>query len=497
MVTGQQVRRLFKLMNREESLNKAAMKADMDEGTARKYLSEGQTPGDLKKAHTWQTRVNPYEKYWDEITEMLKLNYGLEAKTIFEYLQAKYPGELKDGQLRTLQRKIKEWRVLSGERKQEVYFTQIHKPGVLCESDFTHMDDLGVTIGKELFRHMIYHFVLTYSNWEDGTICYTESFQSLSEGLQNALYRLGGVPEEHRTDQLSAAVQRPDNREEFTNDYNQLMEHYKINGRKTQPYSPNENGDIEQRHYRFKKKVDQQLMVRGSRDFNTLEEYKEFLANMFRQSNRGRHSKLQEELDVMKDLPDTRLENCKELKLSVSTGSTITVLKNIYSVNSSLIGEQVTAYVYADYILVKYKHTLVEKLPRFRGSGKHKIQYPHVIEWLIRKPGAFNNYKYKEDMFPTSYFRMAFDKLNEQHSDKTAVKHYLKILHLAARISEEKVNKALKDCIETGKSVNPQDIEKLLTEEDQIPNETPVIEPVDIKQYQELVDGGGDPCCLN
>ena len=194
MVTDQQVRRLFKLIQSERRFGIAAMKAGMDEKTARKYRDHGKLPSELKKEHTWRTRQDPFEEVWEGIQAMLAINPGLEAKTLFEDLQRRYPGKFADGQLRTLQRRIKHWRATAGPPK-EIFFAQIHKPGELCQSDFTHMGKLGITIGGAPFDHLIYHFVLTYSNWETGTVCFSESFESLSQGLQNALWELGGVPQ--------------------------------------------------------------------------------------------------------------------------------------------------------------------------------------------------------------------------------------------------------------------------------------------------------------
>jgi hypothetical protein len=103
------------------------------------------------------------------VEEQLTLNPGLEAKTVFDWLQREYPGRFADGQLRTLQRHIKRWRALHGPAR-EVFFAQVHEPGRLCASDFTHATGLGITIGGQPFPHLIYHFVLTYSNWEAGTV---------------------------------------------------------------------------------------------------------------------------------------------------------------------------------------------------------------------------------------------------------------------------------------------------------------------------------------
>jgi len=218
MVTDNQVRRLLKLAQTEKTKALASSKAGMDAKTARKYLRSGRLPSQVKKEHTWQTRKDPFADVWPEIEALLKEDGRFEATTLFAWLQREYPGRFSDGQLRTLQRKIKRWRALEGPFK-EVYFQQKHSPGDLCASDFTHMNELEITIDGVLFKHMIYHFVLTYSNWETGTICFSESFESISEGLQNALWELGGVPVKHRTDRLSSAVHKVSNPEEFTQRY--------------------------------------------------------------------------------------------------------------------------------------------------------------------------------------------------------------------------------------------------------------------------------------
>jgi transposase len=205
MVHDRQVRKLHMLKTREETLEAAASKSGMDEKTARKYLRSGKLPSQSKIPHTWKTRKDPFADVWEDVRELLGKTSGLEAKTIFEDLQRTHEGLFADGQLRTLQRKVKRWRALEGPG-QETFFPQIHEPGDLGEMDFTSMNDLRVTLGGLRFDHMILHFVLTYSNWDTGTICFSESFESLSLGLQNALWELGGVPRRIRTDQLSAAV---------------------------------------------------------------------------------------------------------------------------------------------------------------------------------------------------------------------------------------------------------------------------------------------------
>ena len=196
----------------------------MSEKTARKYIRVGKLPSQYKVDHTWKTRNDPFEAVWEELKGKLEINPGLQAKTLFQDLQRRFPGKYADGQIRTLQRKVKRWRSLEGPSK-EVFFPQIHKPGQLCQSDFTHMTKLKVTINGQRFPHMLYHFVLTYSNWETGNICFSESFESLSDGIQNALWKLGGVPSDHQTDRLSSAVHKLGHPEEFTQRYKALLNH--------------------------------------------------------------------------------------------------------------------------------------------------------------------------------------------------------------------------------------------------------------------------------
>jgi hypothetical protein len=285
--------------------------------------------------------------------------------------------------------------------------------------------------------------VLTYSNWETGSICFSESFESLSEGLQSALWELGGVPHTHQTDRLTAAVQKALHPDEFTQRYQALLRHYGMNGRKTQAASPHENGDVEQRNYRLKKAVKQALLLRGSAEFATLDDYKLFLKKLFDGLNKGRRERFLEEQRVLRRLPEQRLESCKRLSVSVGPSSTIRVNHNVYSVESRLIGETIQVHLFAEHLDLFYAQKSVDRLPRLRGENRHLINYRHMIDQLERKPGAFENYRYREEMFPGSYFRLAYDELKERHTQRQAVREYLKILRMAATESETAVTTAL------------------------------------------------------
>ena len=431
------------MLSEGNDLQTSAMKAKMDEKTARKYRQTGKLPSELKKEHTWRTRADPFEAVWDEVRRMLEVEPGLEAITLFEYLQEHHPDSFPDGQLRTLQRRVKRWRATEGPAK-EVMFEQHHHPGRLAQSDFIHMSDLGVRIGKQPFEHLLYHFTLTKSNWETGNVCFSESFESLSEGLQRALWELGGVPQCHQTDCLSVAVNQDANPEEFTARYRALMQHYRIKPMRINPGEAHENGDVEQSHYRFKKAVDQQLMLRGSREFADREEYELFLRKVFRRRNGSRKNQIELERSYLGPLPSKKIDSFKQLRTKVSSNSTIGVNHNIYSVDSRLIGETVKVLVYAEYLEVKYAQKLMHRIPRLRGEGKHRIEYRHLIDSLMRKPGAFENYKYKQDMFPTTRFRMVYDGLLQTRTVRNAAKEYLRILNLAAKQSQSLVDEAIR-----------------------------------------------------
>jgi hypothetical protein len=488
MVSDQQVRRLYKLVQTEKNFGIAAIKAGMDEKTARKYRKLGKLPSELEQPHTWRTRQDPFEDSWDGIKLMLEINPGLEAKTIFEDLQRRNPGRYADGQLRSLQRRIKVWRASEGPAK-EVFFTQLHHPGQLGQSDFTNMNKLEITIGGMPFDHLIYHFVLTYSNWETGSICFSESFESLSEGLQNALWVLGGVPEMHRTDCLTTAVQKTSHPDEFTLRYQDLLDHYRLKGCKTNPNSPHENGDVEQRHHRFKRAVDQALLLRNSRDFADRQEYEQFLGKLFKQLNAGRRQRFSQEQAVLQRLPKRRIDAFKKSSMTVGPSSVIRVNHNAYSVDSRLTGERIKVRLYMDHLEIWYGQKRVDTFARLRGEGKHAINYRHIIDSLIRKPGAFENYRYRDDLFPTSRFRIAYDDLKQRHSQSVAAKQYLNILYLAARESETAVDDVLRMLIDKNIRICDEQVEALVHSSQPVPVATKVRVPaVDLACYDQLLE---------
>jgi hypothetical protein len=486
MTSDQQVRRLMKLIGKEPTLAQAAAKAGMDVKTARKYRELGQLPSACRRSHDWRTRKDPFEEVWEGVRELLDAAPGLESKTVFEALQRDRPGRFADGQLRTLQRRIKTWRALEGPAK-EVFFAQRYEPGQLCESDFTHLSSLEVTIAGQPFPHLFFHLVLPYSNWETGSICFSESFESLSAGLQDALWELGGVPIAHRTDRLSTAVHQMEHPEEFTQRYRALLSHYGLEARAIQAGCPNENGDVEQSHHRFKRALEQMLLLRGSRDFPDRAAYGVFLRGVLTQRNAGRAERFREELAVLRSLPAGRLDADRRVRVRVGQGSTISVDKNVYSVNSRLIGELVEVHLRRDELEIWFAQRLVERLPRLRGRHRHRIDYRHVIETLVHKPGAFEHYRYRDDLFPTSRFRMAYDSLCARVPAQ-ASREYLAILALAAKETESGVDEALRLLLLHEETITAEAVNaRLQANEAAAPATAVAIDAVDLSCYDALL----------
>lgn len=487
MPQDSQVRKLFSLLSAGHSLQLASLKTGMSVKTARKYRKAERMPSELSARHDWRTRVDPFSTVWESVEKQLEANPGLQAKVLFAWLQSEHPGQFQDGQLRTFQRGVRRWRATSGPDK-EIFFSQVHEPGRLCASDFTHMTSLAVTITGQTFDHMVFHFVLTYSNWEWANVCFSESFESLSEGLQNAVWALGGVPIRHRTDRLSAAVNNLSETKEFTLRYQSLMDHYGLEKERIQARQAHENGDVESSHRHFKDAVDQALMLRGARDFESREDYAKFLSELLRQRNLGRELRLRTEQAKLRPLPARRFESWRRVRVRVGVGSTMKVDRNTYSVPSRLIGESVEVRLCVEDLEVWYGGTLMERLPRLRGRGQVKINYRHVIGWLVRKPGAFERYRYREELFPTSRFRMAYDALQEQLPTR-AVREYLAIVELAALNGEVFVDDALRILLDEDVKLTAKAVEQFVRSATVVPEVTAVqVAVVDLSCFDQLLE---------
>lgn len=487
MVTDAQVRKLFRELSSGTPLATAARRADMDDKTARKYKTRGTLPSANKTPRTYRTRPDPFADVWDSVAARLVNEPRLTAKTLFAWVRTEHPGQFTDTHRRTFERRVRQWKAAHGSAC-DVKFQQVHHAGDLATSDFTSMNGLAITIQGQPFDHLVYHFVLSYSNWESITLCASESFEALCDGIQNALWELGGTPQRHRSDSLSAAVNNLSAKREFHTRYRQLLEHYGLVGQRINVRQPHENGDNESAHGHFKRAVDQALLMRGGRDFVSRTEYVAFLQVLVATRNAGRADRFDEELAALRPLPAARIDSCLRLRCRVDSGSLIHIHRNTYSVHSRLIGETVEARLFADRVELWYADQLADTLPRLVGRDKHAVQYRHIIDSLVRKPGAFEHYRYREDLFPTSRFRLAFDRLVETHGQRVGTKQYLRLLFHAARDGEGSVDDALRVLLVSDCALSSEAVIALARRAGALPAATDVtVELPDLKAFDSLL----------
>jgi hypothetical protein len=440
MITKQQYRRLMSEYQATGNVTRSAHLADVSRPTARKYLDAGEPPQQLQAKHTWRTREDPLAAIWPTAERLLSEAPELEAKALFEHLQQQASGSLADHHLRTFQRRVKQWRLVNGPDK-EVFFPQDWEPGRAMQLDWTHAAELGIVIDATPYPHLLCHVVLPHSNWEWATRCQSESLLSLRHGLQEALHRLGKVPRELRVDNSSAATHRIGGQagRDFNEEFVSICAHYGLEPKAIQIDSPEENGDVEASNGHLKRRLTQHLLLRGSREFSSENAYDQFLEAVMKRSNDGRQARLADELAVMKPLPPTRLSEYDEVYCTVGWASTIRVKKVGYSVPARLIGTELKVEVYEHELKLYSGRELLLTLPRHCGDRGVRLNYRHVIDHLLRKPGAFERYRYREQLFLSPIFRKAYDQLVQAHGARRGAVEYLRLLKLASEVGEADV----------------------------------------------------------
>ena len=489
--TDSQVRIIMRERKKGRTQEQAAASANLrSRKTVAKYETLGKLPSELKWPRAYRTRPDSFVEDWPAVEEMLLDAPQLEAKALFEWLCERRPGRYQTGQLRTFQRRVATWRALH--QAQVAVLAQVHRPGEVMQTDGTWLNSLGVIIQGQPFRHLLMHSVLPHSNWEWGRLVQSESLAALRLGLQSTLVKLGYVPKYHQTDNSSAATYwpgakaDPDHRRGYTDGYLQLLAHYGLKPRTTNLNSPHESGDVESSHGGFKRAVGQYLLLRGSRDFDSLGAFESFLFDVMERRNQGRQQRLAEELAAMKPLAATPLATSSRARVKVARGSLIRVQTNVYSVPTSLIGHYVTVQIHEWHLDVYYQSHLVETLPRLVGQHRHRINYRHLIDSLLRKPGGFRDYRYRDDLFPSLVFRRSWEQLNRWQSPRKADLAYLRILRLAARTMESEVAAALELLLASRSRWTDTDVERLL-EPDPISVPQLACAEVHLQQYDQLL----------
>jgi hypothetical protein len=442
MITKRQYQRLMSEHEITGKIIASAMKADVHPQTAAKYITAAKPPAELQAKHTWRTRPDPVAGIWKRAEQMLEQAPGLEAKELFEYLCRMEPPAVEEvvpvggAALRTFQRRVLRWRLAHGPDK-EVFFEQQHLPGRVMQLDWTNANALGITIQSRRLDHLLCHVVLPYSNWEWATRCQSESMLSLRQGLQEGLHRLGAVPERLQIDNSSAATHRVGSGgREFNPELLSLVQHYGMKAQTIGIDCPDQNGDVESQNGHLKRRLEQHLLLRGSRDFASVTAYDAFRTEVLDKTNDLRRVRLAEEFKVLRPLPPNRLSEYDELRCRVSQHSTIRVKKVVYSVPARWIGQQLRVEVYEGQLKIYHERDLLLSLARATGDRGAVIDYRHIIGHLLRKPGAFEHYVHRAELFPDDTFRMAYDRLVADHGERAGRLEYLHLLKLTAELGE-------------------------------------------------------------
>lgn len=491
MVTDEQVKLYRKKRMEGKNQETAAAAAGMSERSGRNW-EHGELPSQRRgKPRTWRTRVDPFVDVWEtDVVPLLKLDAGrkLQAKTVLKELQRRYPGKHPRSQLRTLQRRIRDWRALQG-ADQDVVFPQEHPPGREAAFDFTHAGKLGVTIAGEPFDHLLFTLKASSGKWLYAEIAFGETWEAMNQGLQNAMWAAGGVFEVWRHDNLSAATQelKRSGGRTLTRRYKDLLDHYGATSTRIRPRHARENGIAEKANDLLKTALDQALRVRGHRDFEDVAAYRAFVDVTVDEQNQGHAPAITAELAVLRSLPTHRLPTYTVFTPRVRSWSTIQVGRRWYSVPSRLIGHELEVRQHPNHLEVRYKDKPILELPRLRGSDTARIDYRHVIWSLVRKPGAFARYKFREELFPSLTFRRSYDALVGWRGERADIE-YVRILHLAASTMEGPVERALAALLEAGSRFDYASVRELAAPEPvEVPDVT--IGTVDLTKMDQLLRG--------
>ncbi len=434
-VTDHQMR-LFMQHRQTDTVAVAAAKASMSRATGYRITKDPRLPS-MRAAPRGRRRPDPLADVFEaEVVPMLQATPGLRPIAVFTEIGKRHP-ELGDGIRRTLERRIRAWRAVHGP-EQDVIFRQTHEPGRSGLSDFTDMADLGVTVAGVALEHRLYHFRLAYSGFEHAhVILGGESFVALAEGLQNALWTLGGAPLQHRTDSLSAAFRNldADAKADLTARYEALCAHYGMEPTRNNTGVAHENGSIESSHGHLKRALADALLLRTSADFPDLQAYRAFVDGVVALTNTRNAKRIEAERPHLKRLPDRRTSDYEDVTVRVSSSGGFRLRKVFYSVPSRLIGHRLRVRLYDDRLDVfvggTHVTTLTRGRPRPGVRDNSVVSYHHVIHALRRKPMALLGLVYRDQLFPREAYRQAFDALLAARPEREACRATVELLALA------------------------------------------------------------------
>ena len=489
MITQAQFDTLMRVYQKSRAILRSALKTGINRETAAKYIKQPVSPTQRRTeapARTYRTRIDPLIRLWPLALKFLESTpeLSLQPKALFLYLVANHPIEAAALALRTFQDRVRSWRAQNGPPK-EVFFPQQHEPGACVQFDWFCANELKITINGAPYPHLLGHAVFPFSNWEWVGVCLSESLLSLRMCLQDALWRIDGVPGRLQVDNSSAAthtIKRGQAEREFNTGFMEFCRYLRLEPRAINVAKPNENGDAEVGHNHLKRRLDTHLLLRGSRDFHDVDAYTLTLGQICSAGNQLRSARVALERRALRALPARRYPETDYITVRVSSFSTVKVKSCIYSVPSRLRDLVLQAHVSDSWVWFLYERREVARFAREPGRQAH-IDFRHVITWLARKPGAFRHYVHREELFPSIEYRQAYDRL-VRLSDAQADRRYLQVLLLAAEAGVEPVAAVLGALLRT----NQPPLEDAVRARLQTPAEPASLAPMvpNLKHYDWL-----------
>ena len=445
---------------RQCSVAKAAAKAGISQASAYRVENDPTLPSQ-KKAPRGRRRPDPLAGIFEqEVVPILCNAPGIRPIAVFEELLRRHP-TLSPTVRRTLERRVRHWQALYGP-EQELIFRQNHEPGRVGLSDFTDMNGAGIVVAGEPLAHRLYHFRLAYSGFSHAHVVLGgESFVALAEGLQNALWSLGGVPAEHRSDSLSAAFRNLDAeaKEDLTQRYELLCAHYGMSPTRNNRGEAHENGSIESPHGHLKRAIKDAMLLRGSCAFDSLASYRGFIDTIVGRHNARHAARIESERTTLAALPKLRSDDFEQHSVTVTSSGGFTLKKVFYSVPSRLKGQRLRVRLYDDRLELFVGSSVLETLPRARsdskGNRRHVVNYHHVIHSLRRKPMALAQLVYRDQLFPRQAYRQMYERLLDRAGERIACRTMVELLAIAhERGCESELAALLEVTLEAGELAN-------------------------------------------
>jgi hypothetical protein len=471
----------------DPNYTRCAKDCHVDPKTVHKYTDKDVVPKRTTQRE-YRTRTAPLDEFWPEIKVLLENDPKLKPYAILEFLLDKYPTQFDPSWRRTLERRMGRW-AIENQIAKDVTFSQIHQPGDVLAFDFTELASLNITVASAQWSGLLFHATLTYSNWEYAELCLSESYEAVVSGVQNAFLELGGVTRRLRCDSLTAAVNNHNSKHNFQVRYSSFLEHFGVVGHRINVNKPQENGDCESSHGHLKDYLDQQLRLRGNRNFETLDDLRTFIAEKTRKRNAKRSDQLVRDRAALKPLPPSQFPTFTQVDVLVPSTSVIRIKQNAYSIPSHLINLKLQSRIHADHIALWYQGRKLLEMPRLIGSKQVSFDFRDVIDSLVRKPGGFANYRYREHMYPTDTFRKGFDTAIAQHGEPAGIRCYLKLLHMAKHHGQINVEAELSRVLDSGETFDLKAIElKVKPTSPASLVEDPHIEQPELDEYDDLLE---------